>query len=133
MDLPVVVITVHVLLQTTAIAVVAGVPPLVDLTLGNSRFGSWIRLRSGIAAIILLGVANNDHTVVNTSSTASILSDDTVLVEPEDIITSIDANIQRVSLQLGLDIINAVSDSAPSRDLSDSFLSIMSAPSFSAG
>lgn len=133
-------ITVRVLLKTTAIAVLAGVPPLVDLALANSRVGSGIRsgigsrirLRSGIAAIILIGVTNKDHSVVKSSSAASILSDDTVLVELEDTITSVDGNSHRVSFQLGLDIINAVSDLAPLRDLPDCFGSLMCALSFSA-
>lgn len=140
LDLPVVVVTVRVLLQTTAIAgVLAGVPPLVDLALANSRIrsgtGGRIRsrvgLRSGSAAIILIGVANKDDSVVKTGSATSILADDTVLVELEDTITSVDGDRHGVSLQLGLNIIDAVSDLAPLGDLAFGFGCVVSALSFS--
>jgi len=71
--------------------------------------------------------------VIKAGSAASILSDDTVLVELEDTISSVNGDSHRVSLQLRLDRVDAIFDLAPLSDFTDSFVGIMGAFSFFTG
>jgi hypothetical protein len=77
LDFPVVLVAIGVL-QATAITSVASVPPFIDVTcLVNRsrrvRLGRWL---GRLGVITSIGVANNDNSVIQSSSAAVISSDD---------------------------------------------------------
>jgi hypothetical protein len=140
LDLPVVLVAIGILKAASVVTTLAAVPPLVDSALLvyrvrsriRSRIGLRLRVGSGIR-VTLVGVTNNDHSVIQACSTASIGGDDTLFVELEDTFTGINGNSQRVSLELLLDIVDTVSDLAIPGYLADSFRGFVSALSFSTG
>jgi hypothetical protein len=88
------------------------VPPLEDGAILLYGFRIGLRARAVIIVIVTtvtsLGVADQDNSVVNVRSTASVRSDNTLLVELEGATTGINSNGHRVSLQLLLHTLDTI-------------------------
>ena len=82
-----------------------------------------------IAAITLVGVADDDNGVVDAGTTVVRSGDDTALVVLEGSTASVNSDSKRVSLELFLDTLNAsaLSDLAPVGNFTNDLVGIVSA------
>jgi len=82
-----------------------------------------------IAAITLVGVADDDNGVVDAGTTVVRSGDDTALVVLEGSTASVNSDSQRVSLELFLDTLNAstLSDLAPVGNFTNDLVGIVGA------
>ena len=128
LDLPVVVEAIGVLKHAMVALSLARVPPLEDgaLLVDGLGIGAVIVV---VATVALLSVADQDDSVVDVGTAASVGSDNTLLVELEGATTSIDSDGHRVSLQLLLHALDAVrlADPTVTLDLANNLVRLMSA------
>jgi len=126
LNLPVVFVAVGVLQAASVIGLVlAGVPPLVDRAVFVDRLGVRLRARVRVVFTGLVLVADDDDAVVETSALRSVEGNDALFVEREGILASVDGDGERVRLQLLLDLIDAIFELAPPRDVADRLAAVV--------